>query len=59
LRVNALNLGSASIKDVAGNNAILPGAINPAGVLQIDTAAPTVSTVATSGPGISAGAMAI
>ena len=57
LAVTAVNLNSATIKDGAGNAANLTGAVtNPAGTLQIDTTAPTVSSVATSGTGITAGA---
>ena len=42
--------GSATIKDAAGNNAVLSGAItNPAGVLQIDTKAPTARWIGASG----------
>ena len=57
LAVTAVNLNSATIKDGAGNAANLTGAVtNPAGTLQIDTTTPTVSSVATSGTGITAGA---
>jgi large repetitive protein len=56
LAVTAVNLGTATVKDGAGNAATLTGAVtNPAGTLQIDTTAPTVSSVATSGIGIAAG----
>jgi hypothetical protein len=57
LTVTGLTLaGGATIKDAAGNNAVLTGAVtNPAGVLQIDTKAPTVESVTTSGAGITAG----
>ena len=49
-------LGGATIKDAAGNNALLTGAVtNPVGVLQIDTKAPTIKSVTTSGAGITAG----
>jgi hypothetical protein len=48
--------GGATIRDAAGNNAILSGAVtNPAGVLQIDTKAPTIKSVITSGSGIANG----
>ena len=48
--------GGATIKDAAGNNAVLSGAVtNPAGVLQIDTKAPTVASISTSGAGITGG----
>ncbi len=56
LTVTGLNLGTATIRDAAGNNADLSGAAaNPAGTLQIDTVTPTVTSVATSGSGITAG----
>ena len=48
--------GGATIKDAASNNAVLTGAVtNPVGVLQIDTKAPTIKSVTTSGAGITAG----
>jgi 20S proteasome alpha/beta subunit len=57
LAVTAVNLNSATVKDGAGNAANLSGAVtNPAGTLQIDTGAPTVSSVVASGTGITAGA---
>ena len=57
LAVTAVNLNGATIKDGAGNAANLTGAVtNPAGTLQIDTTAPTVTSVAASGTGITAGA---
>jgi hypothetical protein len=57
LTVTAINLNGATVKDGAGNNATLSGAVtNPSGPLQIDTAAPTVSSVAASGTGITNGA---
>ena len=47
LAVNALALNGAAIVDGAGNKAVLTGAaVNPAGILQIDTTAPTISSVA-------------
>ena len=57
LAVTGLALaGGATIKDAAGNNAVLSGAVtNPVGVLQIDTKAPTIKSVTTSGAGITAG----
>ncbi len=56
LTVTAFNLGTATIKDLAGNTAVVTGAVtNPAGTLKIDTTTPTVSSVATSGPGITSG----
>ena len=46
LTVTAVNLNSASVTDGAGNVANLTGAVtNPAGTLQIDTIAPTVSAI--------------
>src|SRR5439155_102028 len=57
LAVTAVNLGAATIKDTADNAADGNGAVtNPAGTLVIDTSAPTVSSVVTSGTGISNGA---
>ena len=45
LAVTAVNLGTATVKDAAGNAANLTGAVtNPAGTLQIDTTAPTAAT---------------
>ena len=56
LAVTAVNLGTATVKDGAGNAANLTGAVtNPAGTLQIDTTAPSVSSVVASGTGITAG----
>src|SRR5258708_6639149 len=57
LVVSSFNLNGATVKDGAGNNADLSGATNynPAGTLQIDTIAPTVSSIMTSGPGITNG----
>ena len=44
LTVTAVNLNSATVTDGAGNAANLAGAVtNPAGTLQIDTTAPTIS----------------
>ena len=55
--MTAVNLNAATIKDGAGNAANLAGAVtNPAGTLQIDTTAPSVSSVVASGTGITAGA---
>ncbi len=46
LAVSSLNLNGASINDPAGNPLTLAGALtNPAGVLTVDTTAPTVSGV--------------
>ncbi len=56
LAVTAVNLGTATVKDGAGNAANLTGAVtNPAGILQIDTTTPTVASVVASGTGITAG----
>ena len=56
LAVTAALLHGATITDAGGSNADLgAAAVNPAGTLQIDTTAPTVSSVATSGTGITAG----
>ena len=52
LTVSAVNLNGATIKDGAGNSASLSGTLTPAGTLQIDTTAPTVTSAATSGTGI-------
>jgi hypothetical protein len=49
LTVTGLILNGATIEDAAGNNAVFAGAVrNPAGTLQIDTTAPTVSQVLSS-----------
>src|SRR5205807_1705632 len=57
LAVTAVNPGTATIKDAAGNAADLTGAVaNPAGTLVIDTTAPTVSSVVASGTGVTNGA---
>src|SRR5205814_2125892 len=57
LAVSTINLNGATVNDAAGNAAVLSGAAtNPAGTLQIDTTAPTVSSVVASGTGITAGA---
>ena len=56
LAITGVNLGTATVKDAAGNSANLAAAVtNPTGTLQIDTTTPTVSTVATSGTGITNG----
>ena len=56
LAVTAVNLNSATVTDGAGNVANLSGAVtSPAGTLQIDTTAPTVSSLVASGTGISSG----
>ena len=49
LTVTAVNLNAATIADAAGNAANLAGVVaNPAGTLQIDTTAPTISSIADS-----------
>jgi hypothetical protein len=46
LSITGLALNGGSIKDDAGNNAVLAGAAgNPAGILQIDTIAPRVTSI--------------
>ena len=56
LAVTAVNLNAATVTDGAGNAANLSGAVTaPAGTLQIDTTAPTVSSLVASGTGISSG----
>ena len=53
LTVTSFNLNGATLQDAASNSANLSGAVsNPAGTLQIDTTAPAVTSVVTSGPGI-------
>ncbi|HZB53006.1 MAG TPA: Ig-like domain-containing protein, partial [Reyranella sp.] len=57
LTVLGLNLNGGAIRDAAGNAADLANATgySPAGTLAIDTTAPTVASIAASGPGIVAG----
>ncbi len=56
LAVTSFNPNGATLQDAAGNNASLSGAVsNPAGTLQIDTTAPAVTSVVTSGLGIDGG----
>ena len=56
LAVSGLALNGATIKDGAGNNAVLSGArSNPPGILKIDTTSPTISSVKASGTGITNG----
>ncbi|HKH66432.1 MAG TPA: calcium-binding protein, partial [Reyranella sp.] len=57
LAVTSLALNGATIKDAAGNAANLAGAagLNPAGTLKIDTTAPSVASIGTSGTSITAG----
>jgi len=47
---NAIALNGATIRDKAGNNAVLTGAngYNPAGTLQVGIAVPTISAITTS-----------
>ncbi|WP_424594658.1 beta strand repeat-containing protein [Bradyrhizobium sp.] len=46
LAVTSFNLNGATLQDAANNNAVLSGAVsNPAGALQIDTTAPTVTSI--------------
>ena len=46
LTVTAFNLNGATVRDAAGNNANLAGAVtNPPGILTIDTVAPGVPTI--------------
>ncbi len=56
LAVTAVNLGTATVKDGAGNAANLAGAVTTLTGLQIDTTTPSVSSVAATGSGISGGA---
>ena len=57
LAVTAFNANSATVTNGAAMPPILSGAVtNPAGTLQIDTKTPSVSSVVTSGTGITAGA---
>ena len=56
LAVTSFNPNGATVQDAAGNNADFSGVVtNPPGILQIDTTAPTVPSVVTSGSGIDAG----
>jgi hypothetical protein len=56
LTVTGVILGTATVKDSAGEVANLSGAVsNPAGTLRIDTTKPMVTSVAASGSGITAG----
>jgi class 3 adenylate cyclase len=57
LAILSFNLNGGSVLDTSGNPADLSSATNynPTGVLQIDTTAPTVSSIATSGSGVSGG----
>jgi hypothetical protein len=57
LIVSSLNLNGSTLKDAFGNNANLSGAANynPTGILQVDTTAPTIASISTSGTGIASG----
>ena len=57
LAVTSLALNGATIKDAAGNaaNTAAAAGYNPAGTLRIDTTVPTVSSIAASGPSLTAG----
>jgi Big-like domain-containing protein/hemolysin type calcium-binding protein/parallel beta helix pectate lyase-like protein len=57
LAVSSLALNGAALKDAAGNaaNTAAAGGYNPAGTLRIDTTAPTIASIATSGAGLTAG----
>ena len=53
LSVTSFNLNGSTVSDAATNDAVVAGAVtNPAGKLQIDTTAPAVTSVVTSGGGI-------
>jgi len=56
LAVTAVNLNAATVKNSNGSSANLAGAVtNPSGTLQIDTAAPAVSSMIFSGNGLTGG----
>ena len=57
LAVTSLSLNGATLKDAAGNvaNTTAATGYNPAGTLRIDTIAPTVASIATSGSSLTAG----
>ena len=57
LAVTSLSLNGATVKDTAGNlaNTVAAAGYNPAGTLRIDTTVPTVSSIAASGPALTAG----
>jgi Ca2+-binding RTX toxin-like protein len=57
LAVTSLSLNGAVLKDAAGNlaNTTAATGYNPAGTLRIDTIAPTVASIATSGSSLTAG----
>ena len=47
----SFNLNGATLQDAASNSANLSGPVtNPAGTLQINTTAPVVTSITTSGP---------
>ena len=51
--MTSFNLNGSTVSDAATNDAVVAGAVtNPSGILQIDTIAPTVSSVVASGGGI-------
>jgi hypothetical protein len=56
LAVTAAALNGGTIADGAGNKAVFSGAVGSlTGILQIDTTAPKIQSIATSGPGITNG----
>lgn len=57
LVISSFNLNGATVVDGSGNAANLSGATNynPAGILQIDTTAPTIASIVASGTGITNG----
>ncbi|HZX85144.1 MAG TPA: malectin domain-containing carbohydrate-binding protein, partial [Reyranella sp.] len=57
LAVTSFSLNGATVKDTAGNLANMAAAAgyNPAGTLRIDTTVPSVSSIAASGSGLTAG----
>ena len=58
LAVTSFNLNGSTVSDAAGNSANVAGAVtNPLGILQIDTTAPTASSVVASGSGVDGSGM--
>jgi len=57
LAVSSLGLNGSTIKDAAGNSALLSTAANynPAGTLKVDTTMPVISSINASGTGITSG----
>nr|WP_249795098.1 alkaline phosphatase family protein [Bradyrhizobium sp. Oc8] len=57
LVISSFNLNGATVTDGTGNAANLTGAINsnPAGILQIDTTAPTIASIVATGTGVTNG----